>query len=166
MNNEELIWVPKDIAEKWKKLKDDETSRDIQDQVFEEYIDKVKQEVSRDFRCNLESLEEDAAMFTGLMIKVKKAFETTKNEQLGATEVIWENFAKDIPSTKNKMDEIVSILNPLTKELKEISGLLNSLNFTSIERLVEVVGAVTRLHGDNKEMFEFLLKNFKYKEKS
>jgi len=34
--------------------------------------------VKRDFAASLEGLEEDAAIFTGLMLKVKQAFEKGK----------------------------------------------------------------------------------------
>lgn len=160
MNDQELIWVSKEFAEKFKTIDKEEEKI----KVFNEYLESVKFDVRSEFKVNLEGLQEDAAIFSGLMLQVKQTFEKTKHEHLAASYELWEKFEKEIPSTKQKVEKIVAVLEPLTKELTKIESLLTSIRTYEMDHIYEAVIKFTGLYGEGKEMFEFLVKNFKRKE--
>ena len=161
MDNQELIWVDKVFAEKYKELSTNKNKRDEQEKVFNEYLEKVQSDIRRDFQCNLDSIEEDAAIFTGLMLKVKQAFEKAKNEHLDASYELWENFDKEIPSVQDKVDKLVSVISPLQKQLAEINSLLSKISTWNIDKFNESISLLANTCGKNKDMIEFLVKNFK-----
>ena len=159
-DNQELIWVDKDFAERWKELTKARATREQQLVVFDEYVKGVTDYVRKDFKANLEGLGEDAAMFTGLMLKVKQAFEKAKNEQLNATYELWEKFEAEIPSTKEKVDKILQALDPLEKKLTSINALIGKISTYNIDKLNESLSMMASLYGANREMVEFLVVNF------
>jgi len=158
--NEELIWVSQELAEKYKKAKSENATRDEQEKVVDDYINSVASQVRKDFKQTLESIEEDAAMFAGLIIKVKQAFGKAKDEHLSASYELWEKYDQEIPSVKKKIDGIVAALNPLKAKLDEINQLLRGMDVTGLNRLNEAVYALNDTYGKSREMFEFLVKNF------
>ncbi|MFA5928618.1 MAG: hypothetical protein WC838_04915 [Candidatus Margulisiibacteriota bacterium] len=160
-DNQELIWVDKEFAERWKKLTTEHTKRDEQEKVFNEYMEKITKQVREDFKCNLDSLEEDAAMFTGLMIKVKQAFGKAKDEQLNASYELWEKFEAEIPSVTKKTAALIALLTPLREQLTDINNMIGKISTHDIDKLIRSVDLLANSYGTNKEMVEFLVKNFK-----
>lgn len=152
----DLIWVDEKQAEEYKKLHSDEEKY----RWFEEYLAGLKEETKKEFKANLESLEEDVAIYTGLMLKVKQSFEKAKNEQLSLSYSIWENFEKEMPSIKDNVDKIIDVLKPLEIKLKAINELLGNINTWNIEKVSKTITSFTELYGKNKEMFLFLIENF------
>lgn len=154
---QKLIWVDEDQAIRYEQCQSEEEGH----KVFDEYIDKVKEESKRDFKANLETLEEDVAIYTGLMLKVKQAFEKAKDEQLSLSYLVWENFEKEVPSIRNNVSKIVKILDPLETKLKYINEQLKKIDTWNIERVINAITAFNDLSAKNKQMFEFLINNFK-----
>jgi hypothetical protein len=159
-DREELVWVDKEYAEKLKKLITEKATREQHVQVFDEYIAKVNGTIRRDFEANLESIEEDAAIFVGLMLKTRQAFEKAKSEQLLATEEIWEKFEKEIPSIRTKTQTIIDTLKPLEAELKTLNDLLGKISTYNIDKLITSISNLSNACGTNKQMIEFLVTNF------
>lgn len=161
MKHEELIWVSREFADKWKELTSKEETRGQQEAVFNEYMKTVSDKIKEDFRCSLESLEEDSIVFTGLMLKVRQAFEKAKNEHLTASYDLWEKFEAEIPSIQGKVAKIVDVLKPLKDELDRINALLGSINTFQIENLNQAISLFASNYSTNKEMIDFLVTNFK-----
>lgn len=157
---QELVWVDKEFAERLKKLETDKATREQQLKVFDEYITRVNDSIRRDFKSNLESIEEDAAIFTGLMLKTRQAFEKAKQEQLIGTEEIWEKFEKELPSMREKTQKVIDTLRPLKTQLAEINDMMGKIRTIDIERFIEVLSRLSTMHGQQREMFDFLMKNF------
>lgn len=157
MENKEIVWVDSKLAERYKKIESDENRY----KVFEEYLKTVAEESQRDFRANLEGLEEDVAIYTGLMLKVKQSFKKAKDEQLDASYELWEGFEKEIPSIQQKTAQIISTLNPLSKMLDEINSKLKSIDTYGIERMNETLRSFQNLSGKGSKIFEFIVNNFK-----
>ena len=155
---EEHIWVDKEFADKWKALNSGKATREEQEKVFDEYCKKVSSQVRKDFEYSLSSLEEDAVMFKGLMIKVRKAFEEAKNEHLEASEALWENFEKEIPSVKKKVDQLTKLVDPLTKQLDAITQQFSKINTYHLKQVVELVQLVSGLNDKNKNILELILR--------
>lgn len=160
MKKEEIIWVDKEFAEKWKKLCDEEVTRDQQEKVFSEYIATVSESIRNDFRANLEAVEEEAAIFSGLMLKTRQAFEKVKNEHLSASYAAWEAFDADMVATNTKVDAVLATLRPLAEKLEEINALFGKINTYSIDRFLTSIQTLAGTHGEAREMVEFLVKHF------
>lgn len=160
-DNKELVWVEKEFAEKYKALEGKKETREMQIAVFEEYMNKVQSQARSDFKANLETLDEDSAIFSGLMLKVKQSFEKAKNEQLDASYAIWEKFDLEIPNINKKTGNIIKELTPLKSQLTEINELMGKIQTYNLDKLLESMQKLRSLYGDQKEMFEFLVNNFK-----
>lgn len=155
---EERIWVDKDFAEKWKVLKSEKATREEQERVFDEYCKKVTSQVRKDFELNISSLEEDAVMFKGLMIKVRKAFEEAKNEYLEASEAVWEKFEKEVPSIQKNIDRLTKLVDPLSKQLDVVKKKFETISTYNYKQVVELIQLVSSLNDKNKNILELILK--------
>jgi archaellum component FlaC len=153
----ELVWVKKSQADRFKNIESDEKRYEA----FEEYLKTVSEESRREFKTNFENLEEDVAIYNGLMLKVKQSFERAKHEQLTASYVLWENFEKEIPSVNKKVDQVLAVLSPLSEKLNKLNGILKAIEIYDVNRLIEAIEKLTNLYGTNKDMVEFLVNNFK-----
>jgi hypothetical protein len=155
--NKELIWVEKEFAERYKKIDDDQQRMEV----FNEYLSKLSDESKEDFKLNLNAIEEDAAIYTGLMLKVRQAFEKAKNESLTASYALWEDYEKELPSVNKKIDHIIDTLEPLKDKLLEVNDLLGKIRLYDMDRLIETMNHFESMTDKNKEMFKFLIDNFK-----
>lgn len=160
MDDKELIWVDKDFAEKWKIITNEKNKREEREKVFDEYLKGVTEEIQKDFECVLDGLEEDAAIFTGMMLKTKQSFEKAKNEHLEASYELWDKFEKEIPSTKEKTEKLLQVLTPIKGELTAIDSLLSKINTYNLDKFIESLSLLSGAYGKNKEMIEFLVKHF------
>lgn len=152
----QLVWVKKDQAERFNKLESDEKRYEA----FEEYIKSVSAESFFEFKTNFENLEEDVAIYTGLMLKVKQTFGKAKHEQLIASYELWEKFEEELPNVRKKVDKVLEILEPLVEKLNKLNNTLKSIQTYDVEKLIETVERLTNLYGTNKSMIEFLVNNF------
>ena len=157
----ELIWVEKEFAEKYKVLESDANKNAERIKAFEEYMLKVETQSKQEFKANFDSLEEDVAIYTGLMLKVKQAFEKAKSEQLEASYTIWTKFEEELPNTKDKVNRIVETIKPLEQKLESINQLLGKIKTYDLDKVISAIEKLSGLYGDQKKMVEFLVKNFK-----
>lgn len=157
MDKKELVWVSAELAERYKKLGSDEARY----QVFEEYLDTISKQSNKDFRANLDGLEEDVAIYTGLMFKVKQAFEKAKNEQLSASYDLWERFEDELPSTNKKIDRLISVIDPLVAKLETVNHNLKRIDTFNVERLIKLLADFEQLSDKGQRIFDFVCQNFK-----
>lgn len=160
MNDKELIWVEREFAEKYKVLESERSKNEERIKTLDEYIDKIKDESKRDFKSNLESLEEDVAIYTGLMLKVKQAFGKAKDEQLNASYDLWESFDKEIPNITKKINEILEKLNPLEEKINKINSISEKIRTWNIDRLSESIVKISSLYAQDDKLIKFLLENY------
>jgi len=159
-DKDELIWVSKEFAERYKRITAANASAEEKNKVFDEYLESITKAVRDDFKESLATLEEDAAIFSGLMLKVKQAFGKAKDEHLTASYELWEKFEAEVPSTRAKTEKLIATLTPLKAELKEINELIGKISLYNVDHLTESISRLAGSHGRNKEMIEFLVKNF------
>jgi chromosome segregation ATPase len=164
MYNKELIWVEKEFAERYKVLESDKTKNDQRCKALDEYIDKISKSSREDFKANLEALEEDAAIYTGLMLKVKQAFGKAKDEALEASYTLWEKYDEERPRVSKKINEFCDMLDPLEKKLNSINSQLGKIQTYNIDKLIETMQKLSCLYGDSREMFDFIVNNFRKEE--
>lgn len=160
MDNKELIWVEKEFAERYKILESEKEKNEQRCKALDEYISKISESSRSDFKANLEVLEEDVAIYTGLMLKVKQAFGKAKDEALEASYALWEKFDEEKPSVSKKISEFVNMLDPLEKKLNSINDALGKIRTYNIDRLVESMQKLTGLCGESREMFDFIVTHF------
>ncbi len=160
MSFEELIWVDKEFADRYKSITEGIEQKKIQDRALEDYIKTVSDQSKEDFKANLESLEEDVAVYTGLMLKVKQAFEKAKNESLLASYTLWENYDEEKSKIKVKINNIIDVLLPLEKKLESINELIRKIDTWDIDKLVKSISNLDCLSNKSLEMFKFLINNF------
>ena len=163
MDNKELIWVEKEFAEKFKILEKDASKNEQRIEALDEYMKTVSDKSKREFKSNLESLDEDVAIYTGLMLRVKQAFEKAKDEQLSASYALWEKFDAELPKVDEKIDTLIKTIQPLEEKINNLNDMLSKIQTYNIEKLVTAIKGASDLYGQDKKMFEFLIKNFKEK---
>ena len=154
----DLVWVPKELADKVKAYNDPFSDEVVA--LMEKYIDQSKDE----WKINLESLEEDLLMYRGLMVKTKKEFEATKKEQCSAAYELWEKIEADVPKTKEKIDNLIKLFDPLEKKLDRLNSSLAKIDTYQIERFAELVSkldSILSCKGQTNDMMVFLMENFK-----
>jgi uncharacterized coiled-coil DUF342 family protein len=157
MEKSELIWVDEKFAKQYNKLSSDEEKY----KVFEEYLAKVTEESRNNFKANLGAIEEDVAIYSGLMLKVKQAFGKAKDEALTASYALWEEYDKERPQVEEKVKNLTDTLEPLVKQLDEINKKLACIDTYSADKLLTTIEKFSNLYGQSKEIFEFVVKNFK-----
>jgi len=156
----ELIWVEKRFAEKYNMLSEEANKNEERLRALNDYIETVSEKTRKDFKSDLECLEEDAAIYKGLMLSVRQAFEKAYDEHKTTSYAIWEAAEKEIPSIEKKVQEFVGKLKPLAVALREINELTKQLDTFNLDRFVDSIINITNLHGQQKEMMGFLIANF------
>ncbi len=153
-----LVWLPNKLADKINSVADP-TSQESLD-LINKYIDKTR----KNYKDQLELLDEDVVMFRGLLVGVKKQYETALTEQLDSEYKLWEKIDSQRPKLKEKIQSLVDGLQPLSDKLSEIDNLLKSINTWEIKQLVEQVSFLSSaLNGETGEMIKFICSQYKPK---
>ena len=149
----EYVYIPKEIANKIKGVEDVTTIENA----IKEYAAQNKKELE----SYIEGMGEDMLYFRAMMIKARDSFKKAKEEELNAYYSLWEKFDEDRVEIRKKVTAIKEELNPLIQEITELKKLCQSVDTWGISNLVESVSKFKNLYGTEKEMFEFLVNNFK-----
>ena len=161
IDGKELIWVDKEFAEKFKQAETEQAKTGEKIKVFDEYLQSVQESARQEFEANLDILEEDAAIFSGLMLKVKQAFGKAKDEQLDASYKLWEKFENELPNIEEKIKQITDLVQPVEEKINTLNNLLSKIQTFNIENFVEAVGKISGMFGKDAKMIKFLVNNFK-----
>ena len=153
MEDKELIWVPKEVAEKFKSFENDVEAGEIVIQ----YIDRSK----RDMETALEGLDEDVIIFKGWSARIKKAYKEALDEQLESSYAMFEEINGQIPSITKKVAEVRESLEPVKRDIQEINKALEGINTYRIEGLLETISLIKNaLQDDNmKKILKMLVDN-------
>lgn len=158
--DEELIYVDKEFAERFKEMKTKGAEREVQIQVLEDYMQTVSDSSKSDFKANLKCLEEDVAIYSGLMLHVKQAFGKAKDEALISSYAQWEEYEKDMPSLAKKTKAITDSLDPFLEKLKQINAQLEKIRTYNFDKIIETVGRFNSMSDESKKVMRFLFDNF------
>ena len=149
----EYIYVTKKLAEMVKSVTEPEE--------YERTIIKYMEEVKGDLRLNIESLDEDVTLFKAFMIEAKKRFKEAKEAQLKESYELQESYEQELGVIRNRVDSFKNELRPLIEDLKEINSLFSQIKTYDISKLCDVIERYSSLSKDNKEMMDFLIKEFR-----
>jgi hypothetical protein len=128
---------------------------------YERTIIKYMEEVKGDLRLNIESLDEDVTLFKAFMIEAKKRFKEAKEAQLKESYELWESYEQELGVIRNRVDSFKNELRPLIEDLKEINSLFSQIKTYDISKLCDVIERYSILSKNNKEMMDFLIKEFR-----
>jgi len=153
MKDKELIWVPKDVAEKFKSFENDVNTGEI----VIEFMEKSKKDIGK----ALEALDDDVLVFKAWSVKVKKAYKEALDAQLSSCYKLFEETDSQIPSIRKEVDKVKNTLDPLKKELDDIEKILSSINTYKMDRLLETISLISRALQDEsiKEVLKILINN-------
>lgn len=152
----EYIYLPKSLAKKIKDLEDNK--------LIEQAIDEYFEETKRDLKINLEEIDDRVLEYRGLMVKAKGEFKKAKEEQISASYTLWEEFEKEMPNIRGKIELLKNEISPITKELKELSTELNKVKTWEIQDLLKIVKEVRSYldyNNDTGNILKFLFENYK-----
>lgn len=149
----DLVWLPKSLAGKIKEVQD---VRAIEAEILK-YVEQTKNSLKLD----TESMDEEIIQYRAYMIKARNSFEQAKNEELEAFYAIWEKYDQDISKIRVQVTKAKEELKPLLEELKTVKKEIQTVETWGFERLGEAIQKLSSLYGENKEMFMFLVKNYK-----
>lgn len=152
----ELIWVDKEFAKEYKKLSEQN------EKIFalHEYLNTVKEETRKEYQQELECMKEDAAIYSGLLLQVKRSFGEAKQEHFAASYELWEEFEKDLPSVREKVEKITDELSPLKESIDELKKSIAGVDLYRIERVLEAVTKFNEMSETSKTVMRFLINNF------
>lgn len=149
----EYCRIPKSLAKKIADLK-------CPDNFVLDYIEESK----KDIKSNFDFLGEEILIYRGEMAKARADFTKVKEDALAANYALWESFEAEKKSIWEKSKELQNALKPLTEELAKINKAIDSLNTYRMDELIKTIQTFSGLWGENKEMLEFLMKNYKKNE--
>lgn len=134
---------------------------------FQEFIAKLKEDAKKEFKNNLESIDEDIVLFRAYMLKAKESYRKTLQEECDSMYALWEEFNKKRDENKKKVNEILSDLLPIKTALTEIKDLINNIDNAAPKwQLKDVVETFSMLHNmlentKNTELVKFVIENYK-----
>jgi len=156
-----LVWLPEELAKKIEAIKDPTSEEMLK--LINGYIDKTR----KNYKENLELLDEDVLMFRGLLVGVKKQYVEALNTQLDSEYELWESIDKQRPRLSEKIKTLTDDLKPLVSALETITGLLAKIRTWEIKELVEnVVYLSSHLQGETGEMIRFICTEYKPKQRA
>lgn len=153
------MYVTKEFKEMWEQSQDKR-------KLFDEYIIKHIDDVKRNMKQSVESLDEETLVFRASAIKYKQEFEEVarkiEDDSYGLWErvserrsVLTENFNK----TKEEVRKVSDEIGKVEDKFKELDKKLECLSPYRLEKLLEVLTMIENLSETKQKIFAFLLNN-------
>lgn len=149
----DLVWLPKELAARIKELEGLEA--------LETEIKKYVAETYSSLKIDVESMDEEIVQYRAYMIKARDAFKKAKDEELDAFYGLWEKYDTDLGKVRQYVASAKKELQPLLDELKEVKKAVEGVETWGLERLTKAVKGAADLYGQEKEMFMFLVNNWR-----
>jgi len=154
MENKELIWVTKEVAEEYKALDSDIVKADL----VNELIRRKKISIDGD----LESLEDDLIRFKGFASNYANRFKKAYEEQGDKINQIWEDCQEPIDKIHSKTKQMTNSIEKLHKDVKKISDELDNFNTYKIEKVIDLIDQYNRMTDEDKQIFSVILSSGKF----
>lgn len=159
MENKELIWLPKDLVEKLKKVVNEEEL--IEKEVLC-YIEKTKKNISN----QVELLDEDVLLFKGKLASYKKAFreayESADSEMYSFWEELDGKLADRYKAMKKRLDGITAIYNrefeARKTQIEHLSKKMENINTYQFEKMISFLKQYQSLDQGTRDLFDSMLK--------
>lgn len=152
----DLVWLPRDLADKVKALEDPIK----QGKAVIEYIEDSKRAV----KYTLDGLEDDIVRYKGQMANMQIEFKKAKEEQLDANYVLWEKYEDEIAKVKVRVRVVTDLLVPVKKDLDQLNARLKDIDVYRLKEAFSLIKELTQiLNHDSKtgDIIRFLFDNYK-----
>jgi len=153
MTNKRHVYVPAELAAKLEQTDDIAVMSAAVDEYFKNSV--------KEIAASLESLDNEVAIYKGLMAKARAEFRKASDEQIEQSYATWGEVDKQRPHIQAKVRALVSDLKPITDELNEINDLLNRMDLSRVERTLRLLEELRYAPGETKKMLAFLVANYK-----
>jgi len=153
MSERELAWLPIELAKRVNNI----TELEVLNNEMLSYVEQTKRELQTD----IESIDEAIVLYRAHMIKARDAFKEAKDQEIASMYSLWEEYDKELTSLKSFVNEAKKTIEPIKEEVINLNKEMEKINSYGFENLINSINAFCQLYGEQKEMMEFLVKNFK-----
>lgn len=156
----ELIWVSKEVAEKYEK----EVNPDLKEQIIKQESELIR----RDIDYTLENLEDDVLSFKHSCNKYKQEFKDVSTKCFDDINSFYEKISNEhnefLTKTKKEYESLKKEMKEISEFIKEFDTSLEFYKFQyGVDNLSKAIEKFKDMYGTEKDIFEFLLKNFNVK---
>ena len=153
MKDQELIWVDKDLAKKYAEINSDiEKAKMVNGIILDRKLD---------ITADIQNLDDDLLRFKAFALNYSTEFKKAYDEQSVNLEKIWEDSQEPMNKIATKTRVIKDEIGSIKSDLNDITGKLNTLNFSKLERLIDLMEKFNHMSAVDKKSFEILLSNEK-----
>ena len=156
MEEKDLVWLPKSVADKVKQIETVEEA----DSMIQEYIKTKRQ----DFTRELENLDDDVLIFKGVCLRHRQELKKVYDEQADLLDKLWEDCGDMGSKIHKHAVAMAAELAPLTAEVKslkssieEVKKLIHEVSFYPAQQFVSTVESVARMDDKTKGLLRDLL---------
>jgi len=151
MDNKELIWVDKKVAEEYKKMESDKFKLNL--------VNKVIVDRKKDFTYDIESLNDDLLRFKAFSLNYKTAITEAYEKQTEEAEKLFLDIGCVGDKLSNKTREATDNIKKIGVEIKELNRCLDKINTYKLESLLGLINKFNCMSCKDKEIFSLLLKH-------
>ncbi len=151
-------YLPKSLV---KKLQDAKSNYAIEKSIIDDFIGSEKHFM----KIEMGQMDREVLEYKLYLIKIREALKEAHEDHSNKLNEFWEEISKDLPSFKKKTQEIVKELEPIKEEVEKIKILIDKTSTYSINNTLELVTKITEMSVEQKDMFKFLMENYKKIEK-
>jgi predicted nuclease with TOPRIM domain len=159
MKEKDLVWLPKDLADKVKEFEDKE---ELKNALVLEYIDKTKRDISQ----SIEMLDDDVLCYRGKLASYRNALKEAYSEEYDKTYEAWEDAQNKLKDFDIMILPLKQSLQSLSSDVVDIASRINnmqksfeSFNTYHFERITAFLKAWNEQPEDVKEMFKKMMIN-------
>ena len=156
MEEKDLVWLPKSVADKVKQIETVEEA----DRLIQEYI-QLKRE---SFKHELDNLDDDVLIFKGACLKHRTELKKVYNEQSDLLDKLWEDCGDMGSKIHRHAAALAAELEPLTAEVKslkssieEVKRLIGQVDFYPQQTFIQAVESIARMDDKTKGLLRDLL---------
>ena len=150
-DKQELIWVDKELAEKYKELDSDVSKAKI--------VNSLIRQKKFDVQDDLESLEDDLIRFKGFSLSYASEFRKAYKSQSENIENIWEDSQDPINKINARTRSIKEDIISIRKDVEDVAESIENLDIYKLDRIVELIEKYNRMTDDDKQIFNIILSN-------
>jgi len=159
MSDKELIWVDKEISEKYNAAESDEEQAKIMLSVI-----KGK---GLDFEEEFNLLSESELRFKAICLTHKNKLTEIYKEQSDMLYKLWEDMGDVGTEISNHAEKVAAEINPikdsvnsLKTEIEQLKKSVSSIDFYGASDLERIANTVSTMSESSKEILKFLLDNY------
>jgi hypothetical protein len=136
MENQELMFVDKQIADRIKNLEN-------VDQI--EVINKILEERKQDMRLDMENLESDMLQFKVFAMKYRKELEEVYKDQQDKAYKLWEKYNEELPRIQAAIQPVIDEVNKLTVVVDTLNNKLEKITSWEVDKLSKLIDSLRTL---------------------